>query len=118
MFAEEGITLVVNILNNLWSSTAIFNPESIGDLVNAAIYIVLILCATSWHPCRLLLSDLNVMVRLHNEVFDPYTVVLRNPARGPSPWRRSEQGGKLLELLYLERICIGCDVAHLKLDWI
>ena len=118
LLAKECISLVVNILNDLRSCTTVFNPKGITDLVNAAVYVALIISTTrwDWHPSRLLLNDLNVSSRCHNKVFGTLALVEGDP---PCRTYRSifwrMQSRKLLELQLVEWVRHGSYISWVNI---
>ena len=118
LLAKECISLVVNILDDLRSCTTVFNPKGITDLVNAAVYVALIISTTrwDWHPSRLLLNDLNVSSRCHNKVFGTLALVKRDP---PCRTYRSifwrMQSRKLLELQLVEWVWHGSYISRVNI---
>ena len=84
-------------------------------LVDAAMHVALILRATCGQSGRLLLNDLNISIRRHNEVLDCLAFVQRYSAGRPHSFLRGVQSRELLELHLVERIGLGSRVASLDL---
>ena len=97
LFAEEGIPLIIIILNDLRLRAAVFDPKSIALLFDAHIR------PTRRYPHRLLLCELNFANGWHNDVFDSKTV----PAGLTQSFLRCVQCREFFELKLLEGVSVA-----------